>query len=254
MPEPILKYDTTDIPAVYDRARDHGPGVLDLWMRAVDRAMRGRGAIESILDLGCGTGRFSSGLAEFFDADVLGIDPSRRMLAQACSKPHGPRVRYNCARGEAIPLPDRQCDLIFISMVFHHFASPEDVAAECRRVLRRNGVVFMRTGTADRVPWYPYVPFFPASLPLLYDILPTTAHVREVFESAGFRTVGQDLIVQEIAATHARYADKLEAGGDSVLVRLDPADLERGLAMLRAHAATVDPRPVTEPIDTFVFA
>ena len=30
-----MEYDATDIPAAYDRGRDHGPEVVDLWMNAI---------------------------------------------------------------------------------------------------------------------------------------------------------------------------------------------------------------------------
>src|SRR5438876_12065580 len=36
----------------------------------------------NVLDLGCGTGRLSQALAVHFDATVIGIDPSRKMLTQ----------------------------------------------------------------------------------------------------------------------------------------------------------------------------
>jgi len=253
MHRPILNYDDTDMPAVYDRARDHGPQVLDLWLRTVARTARGYGPIETVLDLGCGTGRFSFGLADRFGARVVGIDPSTKMLDRARSKVGGPAVQFAAARGEDLPVRSDGFDLIFMSMVFHHFAAPGRVASECRRVVRDGGVAFMCAGTADRIDVYPYVAFFAASVPLLRDILPTTAAVRETFEAAGFRTIEQGIVVQEVAATHAQYADKLEAGGDSVLVRLDRDELDAGLARLRAHGRELDPKPVMEPIDFFVF-
>lgn len=254
MTQPLLDYDATDVPANYDLARDHGPRVRNLWMTTVQSRTRHHGAVRNILDLGCGTGRFTSGLSERFDADVIGVDPSIRMLAQAHVKPHGSRIRYLAARGEDLPLPDGDFDLVFMSMVFHHFQNHSRVARECRRVVRNNGVVFMRAGTSDRIPAYPYVPFFPASLPLLHDILPSVSDMRDVFEAAGFQTLAQDVLVQEIAPTHAAYADKLARGADSVLIRLPAADFEQGLAELRAHAQRIDPQPVTEPIDYLVFA
>ncbi|MES2176744.1 MAG: hypothetical protein V4550_02675 [Gemmatimonadota bacterium] len=52
----MTDYDRTDIPTGYDRARDHGPEVLDLWMRTIAAHVEGR-SITRILDLGCGTGR-----------------------------------------------------------------------------------------------------------------------------------------------------------------------------------------------------
>jgi ubiquinone/menaquinone biosynthesis C-methylase UbiE len=57
-----VDYDLTSIPAGYDLGRDHSPEVLNLWMSVIDAHVDGK-AISTILDLGCGTGRFSEGLA-----------------------------------------------------------------------------------------------------------------------------------------------------------------------------------------------
>jgi hypothetical protein len=59
--------------------------------------------------------------------------------------------------------------------------------------------------------------------------------------------------VQELAPTHAEYAEQLAAGGDSVLTQLDRSELEGGLRALRSRALVVDPRPVREMIDYFCF-
>lgn len=88
----MTDYDLTDIPAAYDRARDHGPEVLDLWMRTVAASVDAR-SIRRILDLGCGTGRFSEGLAARFDAEVIGLDRSQKMLQLARQKQRDSRVR-----------------------------------------------------------------------------------------------------------------------------------------------------------------
>jgi hypothetical protein len=40
---------------------DHGPEFLDLWMKVVSSHVRDQ-RISTILELGCGTGRFSEGL------------------------------------------------------------------------------------------------------------------------------------------------------------------------------------------------
>jgi hypothetical protein len=78
--------------------------------------------------------------------------------------------------------------------------------------------------------------------------------VREVFEAAGFRTVTEELVTQEIAPSYAAYAEKLAAGADSVLARLTPSDFDAGMAALLAHAAETDTQAVFEPIDVFVFS
>ena len=247
-----MDYDTTDIPDGYDRGRDHGPEVLQLWMNVISSYVE-KERINTILDLGCGTGRFSEGLADYFDAEVVGIDPSNKMLDQARTKLRDRRVRYELGRAEAIPLPNGSVDLIFMSMSFHHFEDPMLAARECRRVLREGAIAFLRAGVRDRIPLYPYVEFFPESLPILEDTLPSAAQIREIFESAGFSTVHTGLVVQQIAPDYVTYAEKLAAGADSVLARLSPNDFRAGMEALQAYGIRAGNQPVTEPIDVFVF-
>jgi len=247
----VVDYDKTNLPEQYDRARDHGPEVLALWMTEIEARVRGR-SIRRILDLGCGTGRFSQALATFFGADVLAIDPSVKMLAIARGKAHGDRIRYALGRAEAIPAVAGAFDMVFTSMTFHHFADPALAARECRRVVREGGAVVVRTGTREQIDSYAYVPLIPPTR-ALHEVLPSVEEVRRVFESAGLRHLSSDVITQTIAPNWRAYVEKLEAGGDSVLARLDASELAAGLQRVREHALAVDPRPVTEPIDLLVF-
>jgi ubiquinone/menaquinone biosynthesis C-methylase UbiE len=247
-----MDYDLTNIPLAYDRGREHGPEVHNLWMNVVSSYVNDQ-TVKTIVDLGCGTGRFAEDLAVRFDAEVVGIDPSQKMLEQARLKRRDPRIRYEHGQGEAIPLPDKSVDLIFISMVFHHFHDPRLTARECRRVLGHEGTVFLRAGTRERIASYPYVEFFPLTLPLLEECLAPVASISEVFEEAGFRTVSRDVVTQEIAPNFAAYAEKLSAGADSVLAQLSAADFEAGISALRLYAARTDSKAVFEPIDVLVF-
>jgi hypothetical protein len=140
-----------------------------------------------------------------------------------------------------------------MSMSFHHFSDRRLAASECRRVLREHGSVFVRTGTREQIPSYPYYPFFPESHPLLEEVLPHSSALRDVFEAAGFQMKAMDLIMQTIAPSWEAYADKLAAGADSVLARLQPEDFESGVAAVRRHARA-EVEAIVEPIDLFVFA
>ena len=246
-----MDYDLTEIPAGYDRGRDHGPEFLGLWMAALERYLHGLD-VRRILDLGCGTGRFSEALATHFRAEVVGIDPSVKMLERAREKPHPDRVQYQLGSAEAISLPPRSVDVIFISMSFHHFVDRASAARECRRVLRDQGVVCVRTGTREQIQSYPYVPFFPSTPPKLVEVLPDHAELREPFEAAGFRLSNSELIIQTIAPSWSAYADKLSAGGDSILATLSAQEFQSGLAAVRRHVAEAANQTVVEPIDLFV--
>ena len=247
-----MHYDLTDIPSGYDRGRDHGPEVLNLWMDSIRRCVQGQ-PITRILDLGCGTGRFSQGLASRFSADVIGVDPSSKMLELARAKGHQGRVQYQLGAAEAIPLPPRSVDMVFISMSFHHFNDPALAVRECERVLREQGCVVLRTGTRAQIPAYPYVPFFPSSRLILNEVLPDIADLRDLFRAAGFDLVSSELVRQTIAPDWAAYAEKLSAGGDSVVARLSQQELTDGLARVRRHTVDGDSQAVVEPIDLLVF-
>lgn len=247
-----MDYDLTAIPAAYDRGRNHGPEVRDLWMRVVASHVQRR-PINSILDLGCGTGRFSQDLANRFHTDVIGVDPSAKMLNQAREKRQGLGVHYSRGTAEDIPLVDGAVDLIFMSMSFHHFRDRERAARECRRVLRVDGTVVVRTGTREQIAAYPYVPFFPQTHSMLQDLLPDRAGLRRAFETVGLRCMASEVVTQTIAPSWSAYADKLSAGGDSVLSKLSPADLARGLEAVRRCDIRSPGQPVVEPIDVFVF-
>jgi ubiquinone/menaquinone biosynthesis C-methylase UbiE len=248
----MVDYDQTSIPESYDRARDHGPEVLRLWMEAIAERI-GERRPRRILDLGCGTGRFSQGLSDYFDADVVGVDPSKKMLARAVEKNGNTRVSYVEGAAEAIPLDAASVDMVFTSMTFHHFVDRAQTARECRRVLQRDGVLVVRTATREQIDRYPYTAFIPRARALHEAILPRLDEIRAVFEGAGFRHRSSDIITQTIAPDWAVYAEKLAAGGDSVLARLTAHELATGLARVRRHAAEAANVAVTEPIDLLIF-
>jgi ubiquinone/menaquinone biosynthesis C-methylase UbiE len=248
-----MDYDQTSMPENYDRGRDHGPAVLQQWINAVANHV-GANGIRTILDVGCGTGRFSRGLARHFNARVIGIDPSIKMLSEAISKAESHGTAYAVGAAEAQPLPDNSIDLIFISMAFHHFTDREMSAMECHRVLRKHGRLCLRTGGSERISEYPYVPFFPQTRSLLEQHLPSVSAQREVFERARFQTISEEIITQQIAADYDAYAEKIAVKADSILIRLSDSDFDAGMKALRSYARTPEGhRPVTEPIDLLVF-
>ena len=245
-----MDYDKTEIAATYNQARDHGPEFLRQWMDIVDANVESR-SVRTILDLGCGTGRFTEGLAGRFNATVVGVDPSHKMLAEARSQQTHPRVFYTRGSGEFLPLKTNSVDVVFMSMVFHHFTDAPAVAQECNRVLRPGGRLCLRTGSREKIPAYPYVPYFPGSVRILEQQLPSIRFQCKVFEGASFKVLFAGEVTQQIAANFTAYADKVALRADSVLVRLEDKEFDAGMAMLRAQKP---PGPVVEPIDFVVFA
>jgi SAM-dependent methyltransferase len=110
------------MPTAYDAGRTYSPKVLTFWLDVVSQSVPNDGVSE-ILDIGCGTGRYSAALADHFDAHVVAIDPSEKMLSEARKK-MSEGIRYERASAESLPLPDGSVDMVFMSMVFHHLITP----------------------------------------------------------------------------------------------------------------------------------
>jgi SAM-dependent methyltransferase len=119
------------VAAQYQAFRPGYPPEVFAWMAALAPAT-GRA-----VDLGCGSGQASVGLAEHF-AEVVGVEPSAEQLARA--EPH-PRVRYVVGAAEATTLPDESVDLALAAQAFHWFDPPR-IARELARIARP-GAVFV---------------------------------------------------------------------------------------------------------------
>lgn len=249
MLQTAMDYDQTDMPENYDRGRTPLDGVLEMWMERIAAALADR-EISNIIDLGCGTGRFSEALAKRFDANVLGVDPSEKMLAQARAKPMSARVTFVRGSGEEIPSPPAAADLIFSSMAFHHFRSADQVANECHRVLRNKGVVCIRNSTREHSS--PYERYFPNYRRAL-DSLPAASEITGAFTRNGFDLRGHEAVPHMMARGVRDLAEKAATRADSTLQRLSHADFETGLRRMRV-AAVAPNEPAMIDIDLFVFA
>jgi ubiquinone/menaquinone biosynthesis C-methylase UbiE len=245
-----MNYDKTEIPATYDKARALSPETRRLWQDLlsvhVDRA-----EISLVIDLGCGTGRFSELLAAHFGVQVIGIDPSLKMLDQARRKPAIGNVAYCQGLAEALPFRDGCADLVFMSMVYHHFCNPSAVAQECYRVLRQGGYACIRNGTRESD--FPHRHFFPLRA-LIESDLSSRRDINAVFAEVGFAPVVHQIVTQITAPNWPSFVEKSALRADSFLARLSDDDFQRGMVALRTHGDRINQNDaVTEEIDWFVF-
>ena len=102
---------------------------------------------ERVLEIACGTGRFTVMLAAA-GADVVGLDISDAMLRQSREKAGRAGVTAELMRGDAarLPFPDDSFDSVLAMRFFHLADTPASFLAEMRRVSREQ--VFFDTFNA----------------------------------------------------------------------------------------------------------
>ncbi|SDZ95953.1 class I SAM-dependent methyltransferase [Microbulbifer marinus] len=99
---------------------------------------------ERVLDIGCGSGTVVREIAACLSAgEVLGIDPTPRMIELARKKSRGLEfpvpVRFVETAAERLPCPARSCDLVLAINSLHHWQDVAAGLAEVQRVLKPSG-------------------------------------------------------------------------------------------------------------------
>ena len=105
---------------------------------------------ESVLDVGCGTGRLLRRAAvRWPTARLVGVDPAEGMieLAQELT----PSATFLVGKGEAVPLPDSSVDVAFSTVSFHHWHDQAAGLREIARVLRPHGLFCLADGVLPSI-------------------------------------------------------------------------------------------------------
>lgn len=102
----------------------------------LDGFARAEGRVETIVDVGGGSGR----VARALDNSPIVLDASRGMLERA-SRANLAVVKADAGR---LPIADGAVDAVTIVDALHHFPDPQLALREARRVIRPGGVVVIR--------------------------------------------------------------------------------------------------------------
>ncbi|MCW3039231.1 MAG: class SAM-dependent methyltransferase [Solirubrobacterales bacterium] len=142
------------------------------------------GSERAVLDLGCGTGRFTADLAALIGGRGIGVDPVAELLALA---PASPDVDFRLSvEGEALPLADDEVDVVMTLTVLGGLLQPgelETMAAEVRRVLRPGGLLVLAESVSEQAEVEHWTPRTAAEYAEVFAFAP----LREVarFDDAG---------------------------------------------------------------------
>lgn len=238
---------------VYRAGRTLSTDTGQLWMDAIGRHLSGADPSLTILDLGAGTGRFSRLLADAFEAEVVAVEPSAGMRAEAERHGAHPRITYRDGGATAIPAPEASFDAALLSMMIHHVGDVSACARELQRVVKPGGLVFIRNVFSGRLDGVPYFEFFPTARALDEARLPTVESIRAAFAAERFAFVVLETLAQPIDPSLRAHCARIEQRAISTLELIADGEFVEGLARLRdAAEREAAPTPVVERIDFLV--
>jgi len=110
---------------------------------------------KTILDMGCGSGRYSIALARAGAKRVVGIDIQRKSFAAAerWCRQHGLAVTFLEANFHNLPFAGRSFDFVFCNGTLHHSSSINRGLQELARILKAPGRSFLYLYGAGGVFW-----------------------------------------------------------------------------------------------------
>lgn len=226
---------------------------MKLWLNTIqDNVVQ---PIDTILDLGCGEGRFSSALSNAFHAKVYGIDPSWKMLFLAQRRDsRATQVQYIRGCGEHIPLRDHQISMTFMSMVLHHLENVDTTIAEIRRVLSPHGYLFVRNTTREDIHQSEFLTFFPTAKQFDLQRMPYNDNLITQVTAQGFQLVASNVVEQVFAHDYREYYEKISHRGLSGLLVISDDEFHSGLKRLK-HYCEQQPQNMTvwDPMHFFLF-
>ena len=125
----------------------------------------------SILDVGCGPGTITAGLAAAVaPGPVTALEVSDDVLELARSTVDNENVRFLVGDVNALDFPDGTFDVVHAHQVLQHLTDPVAALREMLRVCRADGVVGVRDADYAAMAWYPADPLLDRWLQIYHAV------------------------------------------------------------------------------------
>jgi ubiquinone/menaquinone biosynthesis C-methylase UbiE len=235
--------------AAYKNVRELPRDGLSEWREAVRRHLDpSPGMI--LVDVGAGTGQFAAAFSDWFDIDVLAVEPSASMRARI---PRTPGIEALDGDAAALPLPDDSADAAWLSLMIHHIPDLGVAARELRRVLRAGAPVLIRQGFPGRLEGVELVRWFPETARAVATY-PSLADTCAALASAGFRQEALEQVRETYPGTLADLLGEVDTfrQADTTMRVLTEDEFLRGKARLRSAVEQEAPETRSNWLDLLV--
>jgi ubiquinone/menaquinone biosynthesis C-methylase UbiE len=153
----------------------------------------------AVLDVGCGPGNITAGLARKVDhGSIVGIDSAEAVIEIALTEQSQKAAHLSFQVGDVYGLdfPDGHFDVVYAHQVLQHLARPVEALEEMRRVLKPEGLLAVRDADFGAFTWFPADPVLDRWMALYHELTQRNAaqadagrNLKAWARAAGFRDV-----------------------------------------------------------------
>jgi SAM-dependent methyltransferase len=220
------KIDYNEISRNYDDVRNADVELINHFLQETDVDANTR-----VLDIGCGTGNYTSLFQNLTGAQFCGIDPSSGMLEKARSK--NPNITFAPGNAAEVPFPDDSFDFIYMTDVIHHVPDLAQMFREIDRVLKPGGKCCIVTQSHEQIDQRPTSKFFPGTAAADKKRYPDIPLIRQTAAANGFSQCKVDNIAGEPTELDEDYLRLVESKGYSVFHLISAEEFELGRQALK---------------------
>jgi len=225
----MKKINYNQVSQVYDKVRAEDQYVVDAILKTATVHSEGH-----ILDIGCGTGNYTTTMKSITQAHVHGVDPSKGMLAKARQK--NDDITYKLGTASEIPYDESTFSLIYMTDVIHHVPDIDEMFREIYRVTEKNGKVCICTQSHRQIENRYMSEFFPGTAvadkkryPAIFDILQSG-------ENAGFKYFKTEVMHEDVAVELGEeFLELLVNKGYSMLHQISEEEYQSGLKAFKEN-------------------
>jgi ubiquinone/menaquinone biosynthesis C-methylase UbiE len=217
----------------YDELRPAG----ERWLEVADWTLEALAGATRLLDVGCGTGRFTLLAAERLGCRAWGVDASPAMLAQARERPGAASVGWRQARAEQLPFRDGWFDAVHASLVLHAVAEPDAVLREMARVCAPGGRLAVLSFDLEHFRSFYLNPYFPSLAAIDLERFIDPDRLAQQADAAGFAGARVERLAQSFELDPPTLLERVRGRFISTLHLLAEDEYRAGLEQLEREVA-----------------
>ena len=180
----IPRTDYSQIAEYYDKLR---PPMADIWLSKIIEY--GKINEESrVLEIGCGTGRFTLRIAVLKSAIFCALDSSVEMLRRAVGKDKERKIRWVLGDAHKLPFKYDCFDCIYMTLVLHHIEYKALALEEIHRTLNSKGTCVIMTKSHSQLKESIFHDF-PGLTAIDLKRFPSTLFIKNLMAEIGFRKI-----------------------------------------------------------------
>jgi len=224
----VPRADYSKIAEYYDEVR---PAPADIWVSKIIEYGK-ISADCTVLDVGCGTGRFPVGISAVKSPMICALDSSIEMLEQAVKKDKPRDTLWILGDGQNLPFGEGLFNCVYMTLVIHHIEDKERALREIYWTLKKNGNCVIMTNSHARIKRHA-LHDFPGVVALDLKKFPTLSSLKKLMVKVGFRETHHHRVQHDEYMPTENYLERVKNKYVSTLTLLSEEAFQRGFEVFQ---------------------